>query len=213
MTIEILLADQKGYGVRIKELRDVFNEFNFCIPRQRIVHLIYKRTMPHTESDYDIDKDLKLQSFHGFIFIVAKHLDHYHIIHDCNLRNHRCRCHRIQTIQKKRFRYIKKVTNSSIWTSQQWCNLLQYLDEGTRRIKWLEICRCKWVRNSKNEFISFWHNYKFKLDRSMEDLRVQDYRAESNLYPGCEIDAEYYEMFVSNQDNFKDDIQKKTRTK
>jgi hypothetical protein len=47
----------------------------------------------------------------------------------------------------------------------------------------------------------------------MEDLRVQDYSAESNLYPGCEIDAEYYEMFVSNQDNFKDDIQKKTRTK
>jgi len=197
MRSDILHMDHKGDNVmKIQELQQVFKISRFSISRPRIVHTIYSRIMPYEKSDLDIIKDLSVRSFYGSIFIVARHLNHYHVIHDCKWTKEKCRCLRIVQIESERQRCVKRSSDSNVWTNQHWYNLLYYLDRGARKINWLEICQDKWIRNSKNEFVSFEQNFKFTLDRTMKDYNAG---YESNLYPDHEIDAEYYEIFVRSE--------------
>jgi len=197
MRNEMLYMDSKRDSLmKIQELQQVFKMSRFFISRSRIVHTIYSRIVPYEKSDLDIIKDLNLRSFRGSIFIVAIHLNHYHVIHDCNWSKEKCTCSRILQIESERYPCVRKTSDTNVWTSQHWINLLYYLDRGARKINWLEICQHRWIRNSKNEFVSFDQNYKFTLDKTMKDYNAG---YESNLYPNHEIDAEYYEIFVRSE--------------
>lgn len=183
------------------ELRQVFSaEFRNSHIRHRIVHSIYARDSPYERSDDEVDRSLQ-RPFHGGIFIVGYHGEHYHVIHDCSWGTACCRCARIQDFEQRRggrkSRYNRKITSSSSWTIEHWINLLLYLDSAERRIGAIEISGKWWLRCYRDKCRTLFQGSSFRLERGLESLRFS-HEIDSTVptgpysYPGDEVDTEYY---------------------
>ena len=200
----------------IEEIRaTLISGFRRSNIRHRIVHTIYERTIPHERSDDQIIGDIQ-RTFHGTIFIIGYHGNHYHVIHDCNWSSASCRCARIRCIEQgrhgdRRHRYNRKITSASSWTIDHWINLLIYLDTAERGLMSIEISGDEWLRNHRGKFSTLFQGSGFRLERSLEGIRLsdEDCSASANSpysYPGNEIDTEYHGQFEEAEGRQEDDV-------
>lgn len=191
----------RGEEITVAELRKhLIAEFRQCNLRHRIIHTIYARTVPYEDSDDEVDRSIQ-RTFHGNLFIIGLHGEHYHIIHDCNWGSSTCRCGRIRAIEQegrmgKRLRYNRKITSTSSWNIEHWINLFIYLNAAERRISYAEVSGKWWIRNRGDQCSESFEGSAFRLERGLERIRFSDQVScgvsdRYNTYPGDEIDTEY----------------------
>lgn len=228
----IRIHSERGTGpeiVSVGELRSVLtSEIRRNNLRHRIVHSIYARGIPHGRADEDFDRNLQ-RPFHGTIFIVGIHAEHYHVIHDCSWGSSTCRCARVRAIERqeigesesdivrsgRRHRYNRKITGTSSWNIDHWINLLLYLDSAGRRISSIEISGRPWLRYHRGKPSTLFQGSAFRIERGLEDVRLSDQTdcEESGgpySYPGNEIDSEHYGEIERKRRLQEDDLQEQT---
>lgn len=118
-------------------------------PRRRILHDIFKRSITG-DSDRDVERVVQ-QHFAGTIFIVAKHGDHYHVVHDCTYHSYQCRCARICNWPTERCN--RKIVYARAYTSEHWRNTTAYLYKGERSIIYCEIAGRTCVRGGETRYL------------------------------------------------------------
>nr|QKE54882.1 MAG: nonstructural protein [Parvoviridae sp.]QKE54956.1 MAG: nonstructural protein [Parvoviridae sp.] len=185
------------------ELRKVLTtEFRRSNLRHRIVHSVYERKLFRGETIENFTRHLQ-RAFHGSIFIIGEHGNHYHVVHDCNWSSSTCRCSRIRGIEfdsehgRSRFRYNRKITSTAAWDIDHWINLLIYLSTAERRLNYVEISGKCWLRDHRGKSSTLFQGGSFRLERSLESVRLSDENCSAkqlgpHSYPGDEIDQEHY---------------------
>lgn len=114
--------------------------------RRKILHDIYP-IGNDTEADRDIQAMLR-SSFQGTVFIVCRHGDHFHVVHDCSWNSNTCRCARIQIIKRGR-KCNRRIVWAYEFSSAHWRNLTVYFESGERSIIQMEVAGRVWYNLSK----------------------------------------------------------------
>lgn len=159
-------------------------EKNFA--RGRIIHDIFP--VPNEcEAERFVDY-VKQTGFHGGIFIVAYHVDHLHVIHDCDYSGLQCRCVRVTNywkFKKKNRRHVRRgdVTYTYLW------NLAKYFLLGSRSYMYIEIGGYNWLECYSTVDISVFFDCCERHKRLVETYEGENDICHANQYGSCTNDT------------------------
>lgn len=138
-------------------------------PRRRVVHEI---VYGNSSADAATLMENALQEvFRGSVFIVARHGEHWHIIHDCSYSNGSCRCLRAESIKAAfgQKRSVRRTVRTADYTIQHWLNLADYLQGDGRSIDHFEIAGRTWIQRGKAGGIQFRRSEESRAVGMVED--------------------------------------------
>lgn len=195
--------------------RTIISEIRRNHLRQRVVHSVYRRNEPYDQCDAALDRAIQ-RAFNGTLFIIARHGNHYHVVHDCNWSSSSCRCARVRDIEhelrqfnRERTRYNRTVTRTSTWSIHHWINLIEYMSTATRAFNAVEISGDWWIRYHRGEYRTLFEAEGFRAERAVEGLRLQDeIRGDDcdgrDLYPGHEDGAQHCDPITAERQREED---------
>lgn len=106
-------------------------------PRRRFVHDIVVNT--NGEDGLEGFRKASKIRFGGAIWVVAKHSDHWHVIHDCNYNGSWCRCARLQVDNTRRV--SRRVHQFGTINWRHLYNLIIYLNKNGRELHYVQLGR------------------------------------------------------------------------
>lgn len=112
------------------------------------------------------------RSYPGAIFIVSRHADHYHIIHDCTYSQSHCRCAIIRELRRNK-RYPRRVVWTRDFGFSHWFNLINYLSQNQRQIVYFEIAGREWRHCYKAGNLPFPEGRSHGRKRLVESGRIE----------------------------------------
>lgn len=146
-------------------------ETNF--KRSRLIHDIFR--IPTRSEAEKFVSFIRETGFHGGLFIVAWHVDHVHVIHDCDFSNQQCRCVRITNFYQFKKKNRRNVRRGGVTYTYLW-NLARYFLLGQRTYLYIEIGGYDWLQCYTINDLSVW------FDCCERDERlVEKYQNEVNI--------------------------------
>lgn len=126
---------------------DLVREIQRVIKKRGIFHEII-----YTSSPGRVFKNIKCTLEGGStanVFIICWHPpDHFHLVHDCQGHEKRCKCTRPNSIRGNQ-RPLRRFVLGSAISSEWWQNLLLYFQSHEREYLLLEIGGNEWIRSDK----------------------------------------------------------------